>query len=111
VLEDLQSVNIPFVSLKEGLDLGSASGRLQLAILAALSQFERERLKERTVAGLQRARAQGKCLGRPSEAVPFAKLESVKGISVRLGAKHLGVARSTLQRWRALARQNPSVAV
>ena len=51
VLEDLQSLNIPFVSLKEGLDLGSASGRLQLAILAALSQFERERLRERTVAG------------------------------------------------------------
>jgi DNA invertase Pin-like site-specific DNA recombinase len=60
VLEDLQSLNIPFVSLKEGLDLGSASGRLQLAILAALSQFEGERLKECTVAGLQRARAQGK---------------------------------------------------
>ena len=36
VLEDLQSLNVPFVSLKEGLDLGSASGRLQLAILAAL---------------------------------------------------------------------------
>jgi DNA invertase Pin-like site-specific DNA recombinase len=77
VLEDLQSLNIPFVSLKEGLDLGSASGRLQLAILAALSQFERERLKERSIAGLQRARAQGKRLGRPSESVPLQKLESV----------------------------------
>ena len=109
VLEDLQSLNIPFVSLKEGLDLGSASGRLQLAILAALSQFERERLRERTVAGLERARAQGKRLGRPSEPVPVGKLESVKGISVREGARRLGVARSTLQRWRALARQNPSV--
>jgi DNA invertase Pin-like site-specific DNA recombinase len=111
VLEDLQSLNIPFVSPKEGLDLGSASGRLQLAILAALSQFERERLKERTVAGLQRARAQGKQLGRPSEPVPLEKLESVKNISVRQGAKQLGVARSTLQRWRALARQNPSAAI
>jgi DNA invertase Pin-like site-specific DNA recombinase len=109
VLEDLQSLNIPFVSLKEGLDLGSASGRLQLAILAALSQFERERLRERTLAGLERARAEGKRLGRPSEAVPFGKLESVKGISVREGANRLGVARSTLQRWRSLARQNPSV--
>jgi DNA invertase Pin-like site-specific DNA recombinase len=59
VLEDLQSLKIPFVSLKEGLDLGSASGRLQLAILAALSQFERERLKERTIAGLERARTWG----------------------------------------------------
>jgi DNA invertase Pin-like site-specific DNA recombinase len=109
VLEDLQSLNIPFVSLKEGLDLGSASGRLQLAILAALSQFERERLKERTIAGLERARAQGKRLGRPSEPIPVGKLEAVKGISVREGARRLGVARSTLQRWRALARQNPSV--
>jgi DNA invertase Pin-like site-specific DNA recombinase len=109
VLEDFQSLNIPFVSLKEGLDLGSASGRLQLAILAALSQFERERLRERTVAGLERARAEGKRLGRPSEPVPVGKLESVEGISVRQGAKRLGVARSTLQRWRSLARQNPSV--
>jgi DNA invertase Pin-like site-specific DNA recombinase len=109
VLEDLQSLNIPFVALKEGLDLGSASGRLQLAILAALSQFERERLRERTVAGLECARAQGKRLGRPSEPVPLGKLESVRGISVRQGARRLGVARSTLQRWRALARQNPSV--
>jgi putative DNA-invertase from lambdoid prophage Rac len=91
------------------LDLGSASGRLQLAILAALSQFERERLKERTIAGLDRARAQGQRLGRPTEAVPVEKLASVHGISVRDGAKLLGVARSTLQRWRALARQNPSV--
>jgi Resolvase, N terminal domain len=83
--------------------------RLQLAILAALSQFERERLRERTIAGLERARAQGKRLERPSEPVPVAKLEAVKGISVREGARRLGVARSTLQRWRALARQNPSV--
>jgi DNA invertase Pin-like site-specific DNA recombinase len=111
VLEDLQSLNIPFVSLKEGLDLGSASGRLQLAILAALSQFERERLKERTMAGLHRARAQGKRLGQPSEPVSLEKLESVKSISVRQGAKQLGVARSTLQRWRALARQIPSAAI
>jgi DNA invertase Pin-like site-specific DNA recombinase len=95
VLEDLQSLNIPFVSLKEGLDLGSASGRLQLAILAALSQFERKRLRERTVAGLQRARAQGKRLGRPPEPVPVGKLEPVKEISVREGARRLGVARST----------------
>lgn len=109
VLEDLQSLNIPFVSLKEGLDLGSASGRLQLAILAALAQFERERLKERTHAGLDRARAQGKRLGRPTEAVPLDKLEAVKSVSVREGARRLGVARSTLQRWRALARQNVSV--
>jgi DNA invertase Pin-like site-specific DNA recombinase len=103
VLEDLQSLNIPFVSLKEGLDLGSASGRLQLAILAALSQFERERLKERTIAGLQRARAQGKRLGRPLEPIPVAKLEAVKGISVREGARRLTALDSPSER--EIARQ------
>jgi DNA invertase Pin-like site-specific DNA recombinase len=108
VLEELQSLGIPFVSLREGLDLGSASGRLQLAILAALSQFERERLRERTLAGLARARAQGKRLGRPVEPVPVEKLAAVRGVSVREGARRLGVARSTLQRWRGMARQIPS---
>ena len=95
---------------KEGLDLGSASGRLQLAILAALSQFERERLKRRAIAGLA-ARSDARETARtpPSEPVPVTKLESVRGISVREGARRLGVARSSLQRWRALARQNPSV--
>ena len=72
-------------------------------------QFERERLRERTIAGLDRARAQGKRLGGPTEEVPLDKLAAVKDISVREGAKRLGVARSTLQRWRALARQIASV--
>ena len=108
VLEDLQSLNIPFVSLKEGLNLGSASGRLQLAILAALSQFERERLKERTIAGLERAGA-GEA---PRTAFGAGACWKARGGEGNLGARGCqtsGVARSTLQRWRALARQNPSV--
>jgi DNA invertase Pin-like site-specific DNA recombinase len=109
VLEDLQSLNIPFLSLKEGLDLGSASGRLQLAILGALAAFERERLRERTVAGLQRARIEGKQLGRPRSEIPHDKLAAVAGVPVRQAAKQLGVARSTLQRWKAEARRNVSV--
>ena len=96
VLEDLQSLNIPFVSLKEGLDLGSASGRLQLAILAALSQFERERLKERTIAGLERARAQGKRLGRPRLSPLPADLP--RGLSVREAARLWGISKSTAAR-------------
>jgi DNA invertase Pin-like site-specific DNA recombinase len=96
VLEDLQSLNIPFVSQKEGLDLGSASGRLQLAILAALSQFERERLKERTIAGLERARAQGKRLGRPRLRPLAAGVPP--GLSVREAARLWGVSKSTAAR-------------
>ena len=41
------------------------AGRLQMAVLDAIAQFERERIPERVKAGLQRAKAQGKRLGRP----------------------------------------------
>src|SRR5688500_6016982 len=65
MLEDLQSVGVMFVSLGEGIDCTTPAGKLQLHILAALAEFERERIRERVMAGLQRARGQGKRLGRP----------------------------------------------
>jgi DNA invertase Pin-like site-specific DNA recombinase len=110
LLDELQALGIAFVTLGEGIDTSTPAGRLQLHILSAIAEFERSRIQERVMAGLARARAQGKRLGRPSEPVPVGKLEAVKGVSVREGARRLGVARSTLQRWRALARQNPSAA-
>ena len=63
MLEDLQHVGVAFVSLGEGIDCTTPAGKLQLHILAALAEFERERIRERVLAGLQRARSQGKRLG------------------------------------------------
>jgi len=54
-------------SYSEALDLSSASGRLAAHILATMAAFERDRIKERTLLGLARARAQGKTLGRPKK--------------------------------------------
>ena len=48
-------------------DLTSSSGKLLLAMLAAVAEMERDLLVERTQAGLQRAKAEGKALGRPSK--------------------------------------------
>src|SRR5262245_55104922 len=56
VIEELQGLGVAFVALRDGIDMSTAAGRLQLAVLGALSQFERDRLRERTVAGLRRAR-------------------------------------------------------
>jgi DNA invertase Pin-like site-specific DNA recombinase len=47
---------------------GGSAGMLYANILAAFANFERERIRERTYAGLARARAQGKKLGRPKGA-------------------------------------------
>src|SRR5450830_1666251 len=65
LLEDLQALGVAFVSLQEGIDATTPAGKLQMHILGAIAEFERERIRERVMAGLQRARAQGKRLGRP----------------------------------------------
>jgi len=65
---ELTSKGINFISLKDNIDLSTATGKLQFHILGAFAEFEREIIKERTLDGLARARAEGKQLGRPSGA-------------------------------------------
>lgn len=69
-LEEFSKASISMVSLKEGLDLSTAAGRLMAHVLAAMANFERDRIRERTLLGLARARAQGKRLGRPRKTPP-----------------------------------------
>lgn len=54
-----------FYSHSENLDFSTATGQLQIHILSAFAEYEREVIRERTIAGLQRARAQGRKGGRP----------------------------------------------
>src|SRR5207249_5682371 len=56
LLDDLQALGVAFVSLAEGIDATTPAGKLQLHILGAIAEFERERIRERVLAGLQRAR-------------------------------------------------------
>lgn len=64
-LEEFSKTNKSLVSLKEGIDLSTAAGRLMANMLAIMANFERDRIRERTLLGLARAKAQGKKLGRP----------------------------------------------
>ena len=54
-----------FYSHSENLDFSTATGQLQIHILSAFAEYEREIIRERTIAGLQRAKAQGRVGGRP----------------------------------------------
>jgi DNA invertase Pin-like site-specific DNA recombinase len=103
LLDELQALGIAFVTLGEGLDTSTPAGRLQLHILSAIAEFERARVQERVVAGLARARAQGRKLGRPEREIADDLLASIRGLPVREAARRLGVPRTTLQR--ALARK------
>jgi DNA invertase Pin-like site-specific DNA recombinase len=104
LFEELQALGIAFVSLGEGIDCTTPAGKLQMHILAALAEFERGRIRERVMAGLQRARAQGKRLGRPRAVVPLERLQRVDGLPVDAAAERLGVSHSTIKRWRRLTK-------
>lgn len=99
LLDELQALGVAFVSLAEGIDATTPAGRLQMHILGAIAEFERARIAERVRAGLQRAKAQGRRLGRPRRLVSDALLAPVRGLSVRRAAAHLGVSAATAHRW------------
>ena len=100
LLEDLQALGVAFVSLAEGIDATTPAGKLQLHILGAIAEFERARIAERVRAGLARARAQGRRLGRPRALPPLERLRLVDGLSADVAGARLGVSRSTIKRWR-----------
>jgi DNA invertase Pin-like site-specific DNA recombinase len=64
-MEKLVDKGITIYSYTENIDITSSMGRAMLTIISAFAQLERDIIRERTIAGLRRAKAQGKKLGRP----------------------------------------------
>jgi DNA invertase Pin-like site-specific DNA recombinase len=100
VLAELQKQDVDFLSLTEAIDTESASGRLMGHILAALAEFERALIVERTQAGLKAAKQRGAKLGR-KPALSEEQREHVRelldrGESPAAVAKLLKVCRGTL---------------
>jgi len=82
LFHDLREKKINLVSLKDGLDLGTAAGRLMANVLASVAQFETEVRAERILAGQAAARAQGKVWGggKPGRRV---RLSEEKEVAIR----------------------------
>jgi putative DNA-invertase from lambdoid prophage Rac len=74
-VECLVNKGIAVYSYSENIDLGSSMGRAMLTIISAFAQLERDLIRERTLAGLARARAWGKKLGRPRKTPPVKPTE------------------------------------
>jgi DNA invertase Pin-like site-specific DNA recombinase len=100
---DLKSRSIELESLTENLETGSPTGKLVFHVFAALAEFERNLIRERTLAGLKAARARGRKGGRPKK-LQAKELKTVRAllktgkISVQELARRFGVSRSTLYR-------------
>lgn len=85
-----------------GVDLTSAAGKMTMGVLNAVAEFERDLLIERTQAGLKRAKAEGKTLGRPASLSPAIERSIIQqraeGVGVRALARQHGVSPTTIQR-------------
>ncbi len=65
VIDDLAARNVGFISMTDGIDTTTHSGKLVCHILGAIAEFERNIIVERTMLGLESARQSGKHIGRP----------------------------------------------
>jgi len=100
-IKSLAELGVEVVVLQLGkLDLASPAGKLMLAMLAAVAEMERDLIVERTQAGLARARAEGKALGRPSKTTPEQRQAMIadyaRKVSVSALARQYGVSRATI---------------
>jgi putative DNA-invertase from lambdoid prophage Rac len=87
-----------------GVDLTSSTGKLTMSVINAVAEFERDLLIERTQAGLSRARAEGKAIGRPASITGEDRQTAEKlladGMSVSAIARHFKTSRATIKRIR-----------
>jgi len=99
-LETLAALKISFVSVTEPFDTTTPSGVLLLQMVAAMAEFERSIIRERTRAGVAAARARGKHIGRPVVAWEERRARAMlaEGRSVVATAKALHMSASTLAR-------------
>jgi len=70
MVDNLTSKGVDFVSLKEQIDTTTPSGRFILTVFAAMSELERDMIRQRQSEGIAAARTKGKHLGRPRKAMP-----------------------------------------
>jgi DNA invertase Pin-like site-specific DNA recombinase len=112
---ELEALGVDLVVLDQAIDTTTPSGRLLFHVLASISEFERDLIRDRVLAGLKRARAHGRRGGRPRVRFDVARAQRLlaEGQSARAVAKLLGVSRMTLARagTQTPAQRDPQVRV
>lgn len=112
VVSELQDRGVGFRSLHENIDTTTPTGRLTFHVFAALAEFERDLIRERTLAGLTAARARGRLGGRKPSLTPrkvqLAQQMYDAGDSTVAEIAHvLGVSRATIYRHLSTGRSTP----
>lgn len=101
-VEALKTKGVSIVSMREGFDLATDAGKLMLTMLAAVAELERSNMKARQMAGLERARAEGRNLGRKKSIDDMTVLSwrgaQTSRASIKMTAEHFGISKASVKR-------------
>ncbi len=100
-LHDIHAKGVDLYLHQQGIDTTTPSGKMLFQMCGVFAEFERSMIQERVKAGLARARAQGKKLGRPRVSASIerkVRVARAKGIGIKRIARKLGVGTGTVQR-------------
>jgi DNA invertase Pin-like site-specific DNA recombinase len=109
VLDELNRLNIEYISFRENIDTGGPLGRAIIVIVGAVAELERNLIIERVRAGMRRARLEGRHIGRNPLVLDHAGIQRDRrqGQSLRQIAKGHRISTATVQR---VLRKNPAQA-
>src|SRR5665213_560187 len=105
-LSEFSSLGVDFISLQEGIDTTTPQGKLVFTIMAGLAEFESSLIGDRVRAGMARARAEGKHVGRAAlDDKIVAQIVALKrrGKSVSMIQRELGVSRGVVVKYAKVA--------
>lgn len=99
-METFRTLRVEFISLQEQFDTSTPIGQAMFTIIGAMAQLERDIIRERVKAGLERARVRGIRLGRPAASIDLARLQALRrqGLSMGEIARQARCSRSTIRR-------------
>lgn len=96
-LEEFNSLGVDFISYKENVDTSTPAGKILFTMISAFAEFERSIIRERVIAGMEKAKARGAKIGRP-KIPPFTKQKVImlkeKGLTYREIINHLKISKS-----------------
>jgi DNA invertase Pin-like site-specific DNA recombinase len=113
ILDDLNRLNVEFVSFRENIDTGGPLGRAMVVIVGAIAELERSLIVERVKAGMRRAKLEGRQVGRARLDVNREQVvqDRRSGMSLTQVAKRHNISRASVCRLMKVASGNCSLAV
>jgi len=99
-VEAFEKKGVKVVSLREGFDLSTPTGKAMLTIIASLAKLEKDNLLERQMSGIKRAKSEGVKFGRKVkvEGAKVAKWRSENNASIKQTALHFDISPATVKR-------------